>query len=127
MFYTVLLVDDCEYTRKSISYVLKKLGFGIDEAADGYEALSKIESSKIDIIISDNNMPNLSGIELLNIIKSNPLNADIPVIIISSENNKKFEELAIQLGAKTTLTKPVNTEQLISVMSKMGYYSEEII
>ena len=118
----VLLVDDSSTMRKIISRSLRQAGldFGeIYEAGDGQEALAVLEKEKVDIVLSDINMPNMNGIEFLR-EKSNLAGMkDIPVFMISTETGEDIIGEAKSLGAIGALKKPFTPEKVNEVLGPL--------
>ncbi len=111
----VLLVDDSSTMRKIVSRSLRQAGldFGdIFEAADGLEALAMLEKEKIDIVLSDINMPNMGGIEFLREKANRPAIKDIPVLMISTETGEDIIGEAKSLGAKGSIKKPFTPDKV---------------
>lgn len=111
----VLLVDDSSTMRKIVSRSLRQAGldFGeIYEAGDGVEALAMLEKEKIDIVLSDINMPNMNGIEFLREKAKRPAVKDIPVLMISTETGEDIIGEAKSLGAKGSIKKPFTPDKV---------------
>ena len=82
------------------------------EAANGFEALKILPSVKFDLIITDINMPDINGLELINFIKKDPRFNSIPLLIISTEKSKEDKERGLKIGANSYLTKPFTAEDV---------------
>ncbi len=110
----ILLVEDAAVMRKIETKTLAQLGFTeIVEAVDGNDAVSKLKSEKrIDLIISDWNMPNMDGIELLKWVRSNERYQDLPFIMATGQGEKKQEQKAIDAGVSSFVAKPFDGEEL---------------
>ena len=111
----VLIVDDSAAIRKILQRVLQQseLVLGkVVEAADGREAVEALKLQKVGLIISDINMPNMDGLQLLGQLKANDQWKHVPVIIISTEGNQAKVMEAVQLGAKGFVRKPFTAEQI---------------
>jgi two-component system chemotaxis response regulator CheY len=109
----ILIVDDHEPMRKIIKTILRKVGFeDMEEAENGREALSKLKEKKFDVVLLDQNMPGLSGIELLKLMKQDEQLKNIPVIMITAETSKEKVLEAIQLGVSEYIVKPFTAETL---------------
>jgi two-component system chemotaxis response regulator CheY len=109
----ILIVDDHEPMRKIIKTILRKVGFeDMEEAENGREALSKLKEKKFDVVLLDQNMPGLSGIELLKLMKQDEHLKNIPVIMITAETSKEKVLEAIQLGVSEYIVKPFTAETL---------------
>lgn len=115
MSLNVLIVDDSSAIRKILQRVLRQVEAPISEifeAADGVEALAVLESQKISFVLSDINMPNMDGLQLLSEIKSRAEFKALPVVMITTEGaqNKVLE--AVNLGAAGYVRKPFTPEQI---------------
>ena len=121
----VLVVDDCRTTRKIVSLYLNNAGFKTIAAANGVEAIEKLVSSEVDIIISDLNMPQMDGAGLVEWVRSNPSYREIPFIILTTENDVLRKSDLIQKGASAFLTKPITKENLVEevnrILERCGY------
>ena len=109
----VLVVDDDDDVRAVVRKVVTKLGHQVWDVADGAEALKLLESTQVDLIISDVYMADMDGMELL--VRIQQLELDVPVVVISGGGFKSREEvltMAAACGAVATLDKPFTVEQL---------------
>jgi len=106
---TVLIVDDSNTMRKIVSRALRQAGIDFSEileASDGQEALDVLAKNKVDIVLSDINMPNMTGLEFLKAKAENAAIKDIPVVMISTETGADIIDQAKALGAKGAVKKP---------------------
>jgi len=111
----VLVVDDSAAIRKILVRVLAQtdLPIGqIHEAGDGMEALKKLESNSVGLVLADINMPNMDGLQLLNRLQASSEWKDVPVIMITTEGSPARVLEAVQLGAKGYVRKPFTVEQI---------------
>jgi len=111
----VLIVDDSAAIRKILQRVLTQaeLPLGkVIEAADGREAMEALKAQRVGLILSDINMPNMDGLELLGQLKSDAQWRDVPVIMISTEGSEDKVMEAVQLGARGFVRKPFTAEQI---------------
>lgn len=115
----ILLVDDSMPIRKLIALQLKSKGYEIVQAINGIEALEILASRRVDLIITDLNMPKMDGLELIGQLKKDPDLENIPVIILSSEGENKDKEIGLKVGASSYLVKPVSQEFLIDEVKKI--------
>lgn len=115
----IMIVDDCSTTRKLIGLYLKGKGYDLIFAENGLDALEKLAKEKINLILSDLNMPYMDGIELLRSIRSDPRLADIPFLMVTTEADEDEKTRAINLGANGYLVKPVTAEILIQHLKKI--------
>ena len=116
----ILVVDDSPTVVKFVSFSLKNKGFDIVTACDGMDAIEKISnmSERIDLVITDLNMPNLDGYGLIDTLRSNEMYADTPVIILTSEEDEEDKEMGARVGANSYLVKPFNPAMLLEEVSK---------
>lgn len=111
----VLIVDDSAAIRKILQRVLRQTEMpigNIHEAGDGVEALALLEQQKVGLILSDINMPNMDGLEMLGKIKTMDAYKTVPVIMITTEGNQNKVMEAVSLGASGYVRKPFTTEQI---------------
>ena len=113
----VLIVDDDQLTLNAISHTLKEEGYEVLQAQDVSIALNILTNDKVDLIISDIMMPNVSGLGLLSLLKNFYLD-NIPVILISSLDNDKVAANSAGLGAAYFLTKPIDPKELLDCVKK---------
>ena len=116
----VLIIDDSAAIRKILRRVLQQteLPLGqIHEAGDGVEALTCLRSNKVKLILSDINMPNMDGLQLLGELKANSEWKDIPVVMITTEGGQAKVLEAVQLGAVGYVRKPFTAEQIKEKLS----------
>lgn len=103
----ILIVDDSATVRKLLIHTLKPRNYKCIEACDGFDALEKLAiNPDIKLIISDLNMPNMDGIELINNIRQNPQYTDLPIIMLTTEGGQDNRKLAFEAGANLYLVKP---------------------
>jgi two-component system chemotaxis response regulator CheY len=114
----ILVVEDSPTMRQLLSFAMKRIpNTKVIEATDGVDALKKLSSEKIDIILADINMPVMDGLKLVSLVRNNPLYKDIPVIIITTEGAKEDRERAMALGANGYIPKPIQTQELIKMVN----------
>jgi two-component system chemotaxis response regulator CheY len=102
-----LIVDDFSTMRRIVKNILKDIGHDdSDEAEDGVAALNKLRNSKFDFVISDINMPNMNGFQLLTAIKQDESLKHLPVLMVTAEARKEDIMLAAQQGAAGYIVKP---------------------
>ncbi len=123
----ILVVDDCQTTRKILSMYLKSKGFEVVSAENGLDAIEKLASHNVNLIMSDLNMPYMDGIELLRTLKSDPNLSHIPILMVTTEADPEEKQKAMEAGANAYLVKPVtadmvsnNIKSIIKEMFKGG-------
>lgn len=120
-----LIVDDFSTMRRIIRNLLKELQFtNCDEAEDGVAGLNKLRGGNFDFVVSDWNMPNMTGIEMLQAIRADPTLKHLPVLMVTAEAKKENIIQAAQAGASGYVVKPftaaVLEEKLNKIFEKMG-------
>ncbi len=116
----VLIVDDSAAIRKILQRMLGQSGFPLGivlEAGDGVEALEKMKNQSVNLVLSDINMPNMDGIQLLSELKANPEYRHVPVIMITTEGGESKVMEAVQLGAAGYVRKPFTADQIKEKLS----------
>lgn len=116
----ILVVDDFSTMRRIVKNLLRQLGFeNIDEAEDGAQAYTKLQNGDYGFVVSDWNMPNMDGLELLKKVRSNPELKDIPVLMVTAEAEKDKVITAIQAGVNNYVVKPFTGKILKEKMDKI--------
>ena len=118
--FKVLVVDDEIWMCEGLKIIVSKLGLNYtvaDVAADGREALRKLQNEHFDVVITDINMPNMNGLELMEKMKAGGYNQ--PVIIISAYHEFEYARSALRLGAVDYLIKPIKNDELSSVLMNL--------
>jgi two-component system chemotaxis response regulator CheY len=111
----VLIVDDSAAIRKILQRVLRQADVPVGavfEAGDGLEALEKLRSQKIGLVLSDINMPNMDGLEFLSKVKAESAWKDLPVIMVSTEGSQNKVLEAVERGAAGYVRKPFTADQI---------------
>jgi two-component system chemotaxis response regulator CheY len=115
-----LVVDDFSTMRRIVRGLLKEIGYAnCEEAEDGVEALNKLKLSKFDFVVSDINMPHMTGFELLKAIKADPNLKHLPVLMVTAEARKEDIVLAAQSGAAGYIVKPFTKATLEEKVAKI--------
>jgi len=121
----ILVVDDFPTMRRIVRSLLKELGFtNVEEAEDGRDALNKLQAGGFQFVVSDWNMPNLDGLEMLKQIRADAALAALPVLMITAEAKKENIIAAAQAGASGYVVKPFTAatleEKLNKIFEKLG-------
>jgi len=111
---TVLVVDDSASTRQTVTFVLDRNGYSVVPAVDGIDALRKIAEEAIDLIVTEINMPNLSGADFVEEVRKLEKGADTPVIVLTIENDQEVKQRMQELGYADWLEKPLKADSLLS-------------
>jgi len=113
----ILVADDDATTLLVITKLLERTGYDVIAVHDGLEAIASLENSLPDIIVTDMNMPNLDGIEVIRIVKSLPEYVDIPVLILTAEDSPDILRNTFDLGATDYIRKPIAEVELLARIS----------
>jgi two-component system chemotaxis response regulator CheY len=117
---TFLVVEDSPTMRQLISFSLKRFkNAKIIEAVDGVDALKKLSGEKIDLILTDINMPVMDGLKLVSLVRQNAQLKSIPIIIITTEGAEEDRERGLALGANAYISKPIQSSHLIKTISEL--------
>lgn len=118
--YTVMVVDDSPTLVKFVSFTLRSIGLKVVAAADGMDALEKLSAltESVDLIITDLNMPNVDGYEFIKTVRENQRYTEVPIIILSSEEDDQDKKLGAEVGASSYLVKPFKPPVLLAEVSK---------
>jgi two-component system chemotaxis response regulator CheY len=116
-----LIVEDSPTMRQMISFSLRRFqNAKIIEAVDGLDALRKLaEADKIDLILTDINMPGMDGLKLVAMVRQDATLRDIPIIIITTEGAEEDRERGMALGANAYISKPIQSSHLIRTVSEL--------
>ena len=110
----ILIVEDSPTMRSLLSSSLEELEgvVKITEASSGFEALRELPRGTYDLVVTDINMPDINGLELVSFVKSNDAYREIPLVIVSTECSERDRERGLELGADAYLVKPFDAEDL---------------
>ncbi len=103
----ILIVEDCQTTRKLLGHYLKSMGYSVIFAENGLDALEKLGTDTVNLIMTDLNMPYMDGLEFVKTLRSDSNLSDIPVLMVTTENDEKEREKAFSIGANGYIVKPV--------------------
>ena len=107
----VLVVDDEADAREMLSAILSQAGFDVDDAADGFAALTKVSRYRPDVVVTDLRMPGMTGVDLLQRIRR--IHGDVPVILATGLETWDLCTAAEAYGAVTCLVKPIEFDELV--------------
>ena len=114
----ILVVEDSPTMRQLISFAMKRVPDSrVIEATDGVDALKKLSSDKIDLILADINMPVMDGLKLVSLVRGNSAFKDIPIIMVTTEGAEEDRKRAIAIGANAYLPKPIQTQELLKLVT----------
>lgn len=116
---TILVVDDSASVRQMVGMTLKGAGYTVVEASDGQDALKKLDQQRVQLVISDVNMPNMDGLTLLKNLKSRADTKFTPVLMLTTESGQSKKEQGKAAGAKAWVVKPFQPEQMLAAVGKL--------
>lgn len=116
---TIMTVDDSPSIRQLVGLTLLQEGHNVIEAEDGVKALSKLQATKADMVITDLNMPNMDGITLISRLRALPAYKYIPIIMLTTESQQDKKMAGKAAGATGWIVKPFTAPQLKSVLAKV--------
>ncbi len=115
----ILVVDDSVSIRQLASFTLTSIGHSVTEAEDGVEALSKAQSQQYDLVLTDRNMPNKNGIELVLDLRQLPEYQAIPILMLTTEADTTKKMEGKEAGLTGWIVKPFNPDELIKLITKV--------
>ncbi|NIA52895.1 response regulator [Massilia sp. TW-1] len=116
---TIMVVDDSLSIRQVVGIALKQAGYDVIEGVDGKDALAKLTGQKVNLIISDVNMPNMDGISFVRELKTRPAYKFTPVLMLTTESQEDKKEQGKAAGAKAWMVKPFKPEALLAAVQKL--------
>ncbi|HIX60651.1 MAG TPA: response regulator [Candidatus Halomonas stercoripullorum] len=109
----VLVVDDEPNIVLSLEFLMQQAGFEVETAEDGVTALAKVEAAPPDLILLDISLPGISGFDVLEQLRQEPLYARLPIIMLTAHGREVEKEKGLALGADDYVTKPFSTQALV--------------
>jgi len=128
MAFNVLIVDDSSTMREVIKKIIRVSGFDVGEcweAGDGREAMKVLMNEWVDLVLTDINMPNMNGMELITEMKKNQLLRSIPVVMVTTEGGEKRVKEAMKVGASGYIKKPFLPEEIRSTLTSIMGEAED--
>ncbi|KIQ04133.1 MULTISPECIES: response regulator [Rhizobium/Agrobacterium group] len=115
----ILTVDDSASIRMTTKIALSNAGYQVTEAVDGADGLSRAKSGSFDLIVTDLNMPNMNGLEMIEALRQSPAHTGIPIIFLTTESDADMKSRAKSAGATGWVTKPFDPENLVKIVKKV--------
>ena len=116
---TIMVVDDSASLRQVVGIALRSAGYDVVEGCDGKDALAKLTGQKINLVISDVNMPNMDGISFVKALKQLPAYRFTPVIMLTTESQEAKKAEGQAAGAKAWVVKPFRPETMLAAVQKL--------
>lgn len=115
ILHSVLVIDDSASTRGLIKSSLEGAGFEVFEACTGFQAIKELQVRSYSLIITDINMPDLTGLEIIKFARSSPAHKQTPLLVISTEKKNRDKNRALALGADRYMVKPFDLKDLVQI------------
>ncbi len=116
---TIMIVDDSASIRTVVGIALRGAGYTVIEAKDGQDAINKLTGQKVNLIISDVNMPIMDGITFVKNVKTMPAYKFTPIIMLTTESDESKKREGQAAGAKAWVVKPFKPEQMLSAVQRL--------
>lgn len=114
----ILIVDDSASMRQMVNFTLKDSGYDVIQAVHGKDAIDKLNGAKVDMVITDLNMPEMDGIEFIRQVRSKDGYKFVPVVMLTTESQETKKEEGKKAGASGWIVKPFTPEQLVGIVKK---------
>ncbi len=115
----ILAIDDSRTIRSLLTQTLQKAGFEVSTAVDGVDGIEKFQHEDADLVITDVNMPNKDGFDVIADIRGGTRNRTVPVLVLTTESGAALKERARQAGATGWIVKPFDDEALVAVIHRL--------
>ena len=119
MVKTVMIVDDSASLRKVVGIALQGAGYEVVEASDGEDAIGKLDGRKLNLMISDVNMPRMDGITLVQRVKDMSAYRFLPIIMLTTESQDELKRKGQEAGVRAWVVKPFNPDQMLNAVAKL--------
>jgi len=117
---TFLVVEDSPTMRQLLAFSLRRLkDCRIIEAVDGVDALKKLTTERVDLVITDINMPMMDGLKLIAVIRANARTKTLPIIIVTTEGAEEDRKRGLELGANAYIPKPIHPSELLKTVASL--------
>jgi two-component system chemotaxis response regulator CheY len=116
---TILIVDDSTSIRQIVAFTLKQAGFAVLEGSNGQEGLAQLDTQRVDLIVTDLNMPVMDGITFVKNVRSRPNTKGVPVLMLTTESQDSKKKEGKAAGATGWLVKPFHPEKLLQTIARV--------
>jgi len=116
---TILIVDDSNTMRQMVAFTLQQAGFTVLEGSNGQEALAKLAGQRVDLIVTDLNMPVMDGITLIKNVRRGPTTRGIPVLMLTTESQDSKKREGKEAGATGWIVKPFHPDKLLNTIGRV--------
>lgn len=115
----ILAVDDSGSLRQMLAFSLKQGGYQVTDAVDGTDGLKKAQATKFDLVLTDQNMPNMDGLTLIKSLRALPDYRTVPILMLTTESSVEMKNKGREAGANGWLVKPFDPKRLLEVVAKV--------
>jgi two-component system chemotaxis response regulator CheY len=115
---SILIVDDAAVVRHVVSLALKKSGYDVVQAVNGKDALEKLRGSKVDMVVTDLNMPLMDGLELIRQMRKTEQYRFMPILMLTTVSQEEKRQEGLRAGASAWVIKPFHSTQLLEAVRK---------
>ncbi len=115
----ILAVDDSGSLRQMLAYSLRSGGYEVTDAVDGQDGLGKARATRYDLVLTDQNMPNMDGLTLIRSLRALPDYRSVPILMLTTESSTEMKKQGREAGANGWLVKPFDPQRLLEVVGKM--------
>jgi len=115
----VLTVDDSPSLRRMVAFTLKGAGYRVVEAADGRDGLAKAKSEQFELVLTDQNMPQMDGLQLIEALRAIPDYMRVPIVMLTTESSAEMKAKGRAAGATGWMVKPFDPSRLLEVVQKV--------
>ena len=116
---SILTVDDSTSLRAMVAFTLRRCGHEVIEAVDGEDALDRLRSRRIDLVLTDQNMPRMDGLTLVRRLRERESFRSTPILVLSAESSAQMKQAGRAAGATGWLVKPFDPERLVEVVNQV--------
>jgi len=116
---SILIVDDSVSIRQSVRFILEQNGYTVYEGSDGVEGLKRLSEQKVQLVITDVNMPNMDGLTMVKKIRETDGIKFVPILVLTTESQGSVVEEGKKVGATGWIVKPFNNEKLLETIKKV--------
>jgi two-component system chemotaxis response regulator CheY len=116
---TILAVDDSSSLRQMVAFSLKAAGYQVVEAVDGQDGFDKARQQTVDLVLTDQNMPRMDGLDLIKMLRALPAYQNVPILMLTTESSDEMKAKGRAAGANGWLVKPFDPQRLIEVVKKV--------
>lgn len=115
----ILAVDDSPSMREMLATVLRESGFSVVEAEDGVKALELAKTQPVDVVLTDQNMPNMDGLSLVKNLRTLPTYRDTPIMMLTTESSAEMKQKGREAGATGWMVKPFDPDKLVRMLKSL--------